>query len=63
MISRKIILAKDEIDMEQGRHVLESEILNTAHGTKSFLKRVEDEIGLKKIRYGSKAAALLDGER
>jgi hypothetical protein len=50
-VSRLIQLARDQHDLQSGNFDLESENINSARGTKNFLKRVEEDIGLVKAKY------------
>lgn len=49
-ISKMLILARDQQDMAMNTLSLESENINSVNGTKRFLEKVENDIGLQKMR-------------
>ncbi len=50
-ISRMLIMARDEQDMATDNLNLESQNIDSARGTKKFLDRIENDIGVQKIRF------------
>lgn len=49
---------RDERDRQNENKNLESDKINSASETKSFLKKIEDDIGFQKARFTSKASFL-----
>lgn len=49
-----IQLAKDDKDLQNNEFHLESQNINSARGTKNFLKRIEEDIGVQKSKYLSR---------
>lgn len=46
-----IQLVKDQHDLDTDNLNLESSNINSAGGTKRFLQRIEEDIGLRKAKY------------
>ena len=49
-ISKMISLARDKAEIESDAIQLESSNINSASGTKRFLARIEEDIGIKKLK-------------
>ena len=50
-ISKMLAMARDDQDLASNNLNLESSNINSVGGTKRFLQKVENDIGVKKINY------------